>query len=167
MANKEHNMNKLEAQCRVIISEAYMNLPEHVDVPDKLEVEFFTQSRTAGRAIGTCRIQINSDLAEQYPDQLRDTVLHELAHCLTVLRHQRRVKPHGAEWQEMAVMVGANPKACHDMEQPDLPVQRHSTHLFRCGCRDHHLKAGRYNKFLCHGVIYTCRSCKQPLELVL
>ena len=165
MATTENNMN-LKAQVQAVITEVELNAPLYTKFPPAWKIEFYGNSQVAGKAQGTCVIKINTDLAEKYPEQLRDTVLHEMAHCLTTLKYQRRVKPHGPEWQDMACLIGANPTACHDMEQPDLVVQRHSTHLYRCGCRDHHLKAGRHNKHICYGVIYTCRSCRGPLELI-
>ena len=165
MANNENTAN-LQAQVQAVITEVELNAPLHTQFPPAWKIEFFARSRTAGRAVGTCRIQINAELAEKYPEQLRDTVLHEMAHCLTTLKYQRRVKPHGPEWQDMACLIGANPKACHDMEQPDLQVVRHNKHHYRCACRDHYLKTGRHNKHICFGATFTCRSCGSPLEYV-
>lgn len=45
---------------------------------------------------------------EQTLDEVRDTILHEIAHALV----GRFVKPHGKEWKAMAVRLGANPRSC-------------------------------------------------------
>lgn len=152
-------------QTESIINEAAGNLPEGIKVPAHFVITEYRGSPVAGKAKGTNKIYINADLAEQYPDQLRDTVLHELAHCLVHLNEPSRCKPHGVEWQDMMYLLGVQPETCHRMEQPDLVRKRHSDHHYRCGCQDHYLKAGRHNKHICFGVIYTCRGCGQPLEL--
>lgn len=155
----------VEKQCEMIIAEALGNLPDGIKVNPTLKVITFRNSPVAGKAQGTNRIYINTDLAEMYPDQLRDTVLHELAHCLVHGNYPSKRKPHGQEWQDMMAILGAPPETCHRMEQPDLVRKRHSRHHYRCGCRDHYLKAGRHNKHICYGVIYKCRSCGTDLEL--
>ena len=93
--------DQLEAQVQVIISEVVMNAPEHIKFPPSWDTVFFSNSPTAGRAIGTCLIQLNRDLAKKYPENLRDTVIHEMAHCLVHLNYDHRCKPHGQEWQNM------------------------------------------------------------------
>jgi predicted SprT family Zn-dependent metalloprotease len=43
--------------------------------------------------------------------QVRDTVLHELAHALAFERYGR-VRSHGPEWKAIAQSLGASPRAC-------------------------------------------------------
>jgi len=148
----------------VVIAEVLTNAPEHIKFPCNFDLRLFRNSPTAGRAIGTNRLEINADLAEKYPDGLRDTVIHEMAHCLVHLNYDRRCKPHGQEWQNMMYKLGVEPQRCHRMEQPDLVRKRHSTHHYRCGCGDHHLKTGRHNKHIVYGVTFTCRKCGTDLE---
>ncbi len=166
MATNENKQANLAAQVQAVITEVELNAPLYTKFPPHWIVKFFSNSHTAGRAIGTSTITINTDLAEKYPDQLRDTVLHEMAHCLTTLNESRRVKPHGPEWQDMACLIGADPTACHDMEQPDLKRVRHNKHHYRCACGDHYLKTGRHNKIIMYDVVFTCRKCGNPLEYV-
>ncbi len=55
--------------------------------------------RLAAWAVGLC----------QWVD-LRDTLLHELAHILTWLWFGTRAKPHGREWQEICRILGTTPQ---------------------------------------------------------
>jgi SprT protein len=154
---------KVHAQVQAILDEAYTNMPEGVLVPC-IKIVYFQRSRTAGRAKGRRSIEINTDLAEKYPDQLRDTVLHELAHLMVRANHNYRCKPHGSEWQDMMYLLGIEPERCHRMYQSDVPVVRHNKHHYRCGCGDHYMKTGRHNKHVIYGVEFTCRKCGTNLE---
>ena len=154
-----------QAKVESILNEAYMNMPEGVKIPT-IKLKLYRNSNCAGRAKGIHGMEINADLAEQHPEQLRDTVLHELAHLMVHLNHDHRCKPHGREWQDMMYLLGVSPEVCHRMHQPDVPVIPHNTHHYRCACRDHYLKSGRHNKHICYGVQYRCRECGTDLEYI-
>ncbi len=66
-------------------------------------------------------------LDESDDDEIRDSILHEIAHALlfmqcveetkgdeelAVHRYYKTMKPHGPEWQAMATSVGARPEMC-------------------------------------------------------
>lgn len=71
------------------------------------------------------RIELNPHcLNESADDEIRDTILHEIAHALlfmrcmedaegdeelAVRRYYKTMKAHGPEWQALAVSVGARP----------------------------------------------------------
>jgi SprT protein len=152
-----------EKAVETIIAEAAMNAPEGC-FPTTWIVQTYRNSPVAGKASGPRTIKINADLAEQYPEQLRDTVLHEMAHCLVYRNIHHRCKPHGPEWQDYMHLLGVAPEVCHRMEQPDLIRKRHNTFPYRCACGTHNLKAGRHNKHICYGVNFTCRKCGTELE---
>ncbi len=148
-----------------ILAEVAENLPEGIKHPPKFKVVMFRNSPTAGRAQGINTIKINADLAELYPDQLRDTVIHEVAHCLVHLNYDYRCKPHGAEWQDMMAQLGIGDiQRCHRMEQPDLRRKEQRTHRYVCNCREYQLTTTRHNKVLFKGRTYRCTSCKGNLE---
>ena len=44
-------------------------------------------------------------------DQVRDTILHEVAHAL-VFERFGHLRGHGAEWKRVALELGATPRAC-------------------------------------------------------
>lgn len=63
---------------------------------------------TAGRATWpTCLIELNTHLPKISQDELRRTLLHELAHLVTYERLGHvDVLPHGEEWQQACADVG-------------------------------------------------------------
>lgn len=48
--------------------------------------------------------------------EIRDTILHEIAHALTPLAH------HGRAWELMAISIGARPTACVNAQTAVLPA---------------------------------------------
>ena len=63
---------------------------------------------TAGRAFWPeCRVELNPKLVQISLDEVRRTLLHELAHLLAYQRcGGRRIAPHGVEWQQACVELG-------------------------------------------------------------
>lgn len=76
---------------------------------------------TAGRATWpTCLIELNTHLPQISQDELRRTLLHELAHLVTYERlGHGNVSPHGAEWQKACADLGiAGESATHRLSLP-------------------------------------------------
>lgn len=69
--------------------------------------------------IGECRhyekeIGYSLSFVEHTPmAEIENTIRHEIAHALTDYSDPE-TKSHGYEWREMAIRVGAKPKACGD-----------------------------------------------------
>jgi predicted SprT family Zn-dependent metalloprotease len=59
-------------------------------------------------------------------DQVRDTILHEIAHALTPGEN------HGAKWRAMCRRIGAKPERCYTNEQVISPARREAP--FQIGC---------------------------------
>lgn len=49
------------------------------------------------------------------PDDVTDTILHEIAHALTFNRYGPFVAAHGSEWKTMCVAIGAKPVRCYSI----------------------------------------------------
>ena len=98
---------------------------------------------TAGRAFWpAARVELNPKLVSVSLDEVRRTLLHELAHLLAYHRSgRRRIAPHGVEWQQACADLGiAGESVTHRLPLPRR-VQR---------------KKWRY----------TCPSCAQGFERV-
>lgn len=50
------------------------------------------------------------------PDDLRDTILHEVAHALA-----GHAAGHGDAWKAVCVQIGARPKRCYDSQAINMP----------------------------------------------
>jgi predicted SprT family Zn-dependent metalloprotease len=98
---------------------------------------------TAGRAFWPeCRVELNPKLVSISLDEVRRTLLHELAHLLAYHRcGRRRIAPHGVEWQQ----------ACADLGIPGESA-RHTLPL---------PKREQKKKWR-----YTCPSCNESIERV-
>jgi len=47
-------------------------------------------------------------------EEVADTLLHEIAHALSWIRHGRKGCGHGALWKAVCVEIGARPERCYD-----------------------------------------------------
>jgi len=88
---------------------------------------------TLGRAcLEENRVELNTRLLREHPDQLPATLVHELAHLVV---HDRfgRVPPHGRQFASLMRQAGADPSATHDLPVGHLRRKRGKfLYLHRC-----------------------------------
>jgi SprT protein len=102
--------------------------------------------------------------AKYFPENLRDTVPHEVAHYIVHEVHDlRRVKPHGREWRVLMAAFGADPGVTFNLDLDGIPRRRQRTHLYRCLCRSHAVSSTRHNRALAGKGSYRCRYCRAEL----
>jgi predicted SprT family Zn-dependent metalloprotease len=83
------------------------------------------------RTLGLCRydartVELSIHLVDRNgPEEIRDTILHEIAHALVGPGHA-----HDAVWRAKAVEVGARPERCG---QAEMPAGRWRAHCGGCG----------------------------------
>ncbi|MGH8528334.1 MAG: SprT-like domain-containing protein [Nevskiales bacterium] len=107
-------------------------------------------------------IRLNGGLLRAHGDSfLRETLPHELAHLIVWRLHGRRVRPHGAEWQAVMRLFGAEPERCHSFEVQ--PSRRQREYVYRCACKTHQLSAVRHGRIQ-RGGRYVCLHCQTPLR---
>jgi predicted SprT family Zn-dependent metalloprotease len=66
------------------------------------------------RTVGWCRhsqktIEVSKYYLDSHPDEIKDTILHEIAHALVGPNHG-----HDYVWRRMCVKIGANPRRTTD-----------------------------------------------------
>ena len=114
---------KLTEICVKLLGELELN-----DLVDRVSVEWNTRMRScAGRAFWpTGLIQINPKLTLISDAEVKQTVLHELAHLVAYERHPNRtIKSHGVEWQRASVDLGIpGERATHELSLPTRTLQR-------------------------------------------
>ena len=125
-----------------------------------------------GRAAGMYRVD-NRDrvirynpyiFAKYFEDNLITTVPHEVAHYVVdILYNASRVRPHGNEWQQVMLSLGAEPRATANYDLSGIPVRKQKRHTYQCACTMHLISAARHNKVLRGKAHYYCRNCKSAL----
>ena len=112
-------------------------------------------------ALGTCsyrdkRISLSKWYVElNEEDEVEDTILHEIAHALSYIRHGLKGIGHGRIWKSICREIGATPERVHkgNLNHPD----NHYKYVDACGCgityRRHRKSRGDYH----------CPKCEEPL----
>jgi len=98
------------------------------NVAQRIRVVWNSRMRSsAGRAFWPeAKIELNPRLWEVAPDQIRRTMLHELAHLLAYARAGRRtIAAHGEEWRRACTDLGIpGESATHDLPLPFRKMRR-------------------------------------------
>lgn len=135
----------------------YVNIAQRLD-PECTNVKAIMSTRkstTAGKAyvgrvpFGVYEISLNIPLlaVNNDPDQIDQTVGHEIAHLIAYKVYGDR--GHGASWKKVMRYFGLAPERCHDMSKAATTVGKNTTiYVYRCtGCGKHvHLGAKRHKK---------------------
>ena len=125
-----------------------------------------------GRAAGMYRVHDNKRVirynpylfAKYFDDNVATTVPHEVAHYVVdMLYGAARVRPHGAEWHQVMLSLGAEPAVTGNYDLSGIPVRRQQRHAYRCACTLHHITTARHNRILRGKARYYCRYCKSAL----
>ncbi len=134
-----------------------------------VEVRFDLKGAAAGqyRSHPEPCIRYNPGLAaHQFDAFCARTPPHEVAHHVVAqLNPNRRVRPHGPEWQSVMRTFGLEPSRCHDYDLGSVPMRRQRRYRYRCACREHELSATRHNRILRGEQCYSCRNCGEVLVL--
>ena len=113
-----------------ILEEALQRIEELTDVTFAAQVDVVWNLRmrsTAGRAFWPeAKVELNPKLIEIGLEEVRRTLLHELAHFLAYHRYGcHRIAPHGLEWQLACLDLGIpGEKATHNLPLPRRQQQK-------------------------------------------
>jgi len=102
--------------------------------------------------------------AKYFPDNLENTVPHEVAHYVAdILYGMRNIRPHGKEWQAIMHLFGVTPAVrCH-YDLDGIPQRQHRRFSYRCHCRIHALTTRRHRLISTGQRRYQCRQCQSTL----
>ena len=114
-------------------------------------------------SLGTCSYQKKEiRLSKWYAElndeaEVRDTILHEIAHALSYIRHGRKGIGHGRLWKSICREIGAIPRACSKgkLNKP----QNHYKYVDTCCGVTYRMHRLRRN------ARYSCPKCRQRLFL--
>jgi SprT protein len=128
-----------------------------------------------GHAAGMYKVSNNERLirynpylfAKYFDDNIATTVPHEVAHYVVdMLYGASKVKPHGLEWQEVMLSLGAEPRVTGSYDLSGIPIRRQQRHVYQCACTLHQISTVRHNKILRGLARYYCRKCNTALKSV-
>lgn len=161
--------NHREQQVR-LITDQYINQASRLykrNLP-MIPVLFDLKGRAAGMYKAQnrkCLIRYNPYIfAKYFDDNLATTIPHEVAHYVVhSVYGARSVKPHGAEWQDVMLSLGAEPRVTGNYDLSGIPVRRQQQYAYQCACTMHHLSTVRHNKIQRGKARYYCRACKSAL----
>lgn len=116
-----------------VMQEVKVKFPEYAMVINSLKVRVSKRTTTS---IGICRFRgkvpfeiVMSFKAWQHEanrDEMRDTILHEIAHAIAGFDAQ-----HGPAWQAVARKIGAKPvSVCNSL--PVMPIAYYSIQCYVC-----------------------------------
>lgn len=99
--------------------------------------------------------------------QQTDTIRHETAHLLAYHIHGPAIAAHGTEWQQMAVKVGASPKATIAWQQHFPKHTRKMTwYKVVCDCTSHMISKKKYTRALNNKhITLRCTRCNGAINL--
>lgn len=121
------------------------------------------------RALGLCCYTTKTVYLSRYwvkalankPDQIKDTILHEIAHAIAVERHGKAGWNHGKLWKAVCVEIGADPTRCYeDATQEEMNAIPHRYEA-SCSCGKT-FKANRLGKHMRRANLH-CKTCKDTL----
>lgn len=107
---------------------------EMPDLPRQVSFGYNSRLRTTlGRAIvEDRRVELNTRLLIEHPEELVTTFVHELAHVAVHIRYGAAAA-HGFEFRTLMCAVGLSPAATHDLPTAHLKCRRSRyVYLHRC-----------------------------------
>lgn len=95
--------------------------------------------------------------------QRNQTVVHEVCHIVSLHEAHlagKTISVHGKEWKTLMLMVGANPKRCHEVDTLGLGKK---VIQGKCSCKTHSLTPLQAGKILYQNSAFRCRKCKNQI----
>ncbi len=117
------------------------------------------------RKASQLRLRFNLQAYAAHPaEMLNETVPHEIAHLIVVLRWGAKCRPHGAEWRSvMQECFALEPQRTHSLPlKPSRTLPR--DFIYVCKCRKHCLTRIRHGRIARGQSVYRCRACGDILR---
>jgi len=126
-------------------------LAENLLKQHQLSAEWVFKFDHAKRRFGCCNytkkeISLSKHLTLlNSSEQVRETLLHEIAHALTPGDH------HGKKWQAKCIELGIKPDRCYKADEVNAPQARFYLHCANCDLKVPRMRRSRKT--------YVCKAC--------
>lgn len=136
-----------------------------------IDVVFDLKGRAAGMYKVACNqrvIRFNPYHFAKHPEEnMSETIPHEVAHYITDLVYGiRNIRPHGAQWKDLMLKFGVEPKRTYSYSLDGIPTRIHKRHNYSCGCMQFEVTTRRHNKIQQKKAQYSCRQCGGKLKYI-
>jgi SprT protein len=129
------------------------------------------RGRTAGMAyFRENLIKLNEILfKENVEDFKKRTIPHELAHLIAHQKSDtwnRRIKPHGVEWQNVMYAFGVEATRCHRYDVANAQQSTRKLYKYTCNCQGDnriHMVSSTVVRRMTRGARYWCKRCNGDL----
>ena len=162
----DHRLRGLEQTLRREVMRCIRVLERQweIDLP-RPDIRIDLRGTAAGQAqLQNAVLRFNSQMLAEYGGEFIDsTVPHEVAHLAVYRIFGRRARPHGQEWRQLMLQLGASPERCHQYRVQ--PTRRLKRFIYRCSCRLHRVTSIRHHRAQ-RGTRYVCTRCRGRLRYV-
>jgi predicted SprT family Zn-dependent metalloprotease len=100
----------------------------------------FGVCRYRRKVIGLSLPLVEGNLDNFY--QINDTILHEIAHAISVHIHGVKGRGHGEFWKHVASSIGCNAKRCYSVKNMNMPQYKYTLICDNCGNESHARRMG-------------------------
>jgi SprT protein len=127
---------------------------------DKLQfcTSYVNTHKTCGLASTNCKwLAFNLDVAEEFPEQYSNTVIHEVSHIGQFKLFPNAKQAHGPEFRRICRILGGNgeTKGQYNVQ----PAPERNLIEYKCKCRSHFITKIRHGKIVRGNATYSCKYC--------
>lgn len=156
--NGKMNEEQIIAFAKGILEKGNMLFPSLRIKFSEVTFHFRLRARTAGIAGirgSSMSLNFNMVLAKAYPEEFKNTVIHEVAH---LFGFNLGDYGHGPKWNYIFKMLGGNGEKFHNMANPTFVK-------YTCDCGHIHNITPIVHKKMLQGSRYRCSICKSILRI--
>jgi len=95
--------------------------------------------------------------------KLEHTLLHELCHVADLVVYNK--VGHGRTWKHCMQKLGQRPDRCHQFDTTGIKRRHKKVAAMQCSCHTIEI-TNLLLKKIQRGIVYRCRTCRQPMKLV-
>jgi predicted SprT family Zn-dependent metalloprotease len=139
-------------------------------------VDYFSKGRSAGMAgykwgIGATRIpntlEFNEILMNENGDAFINTIIHEVAHHVTVLLYPNAKQSHGPEFKWVMSKLGGRPNTYHQYDVSNTKGNKRKRYIYTCSadCNTQHKISAHLHTKIKNKTTITriCTKCCKPI----